>query len=84
MTEKKEHLQIMISPSMKEKLLQMKKNSYKIYGHEVSMSRILETLLINAADRETQIRERMKKMQRELCALGDELVVLEEKKKEAS
>jgi len=82
MLERKERMAFMISPTLRDKLQQMKKNSLKIYGKEISMSRILETLIINAADRETQLKERIKKIQRELCVLGDELRLLQEKKED--
>lgn len=82
--ERKQHIALMLSPSMRDKLQQMKRNGKKIYGREISMSEIVETMILNAADRETQIKERIKSIQRELCILGDELRAIQETKPEAS
>jgi methyl coenzyme M reductase subunit D len=76
--DRKEQISLMLTPGMREKLNQMHKNSIKIYGKEISMSRIVETLILNASDRKTQIKERIKKIQRELCVLGDELSLIKQ------
>lgn len=82
-SENKKPVNIMLSPSMITKLSEMHKNARRIYGHDCSRSAIIEQLILDASDRETQIKEEIRKTQRRLCELSAELnAILESKQQE--
>ena len=71
--ENKQAINITLSPHVLDKLAQMETNAKKIYGSTMSRSAIIETLIVQAGDRKTQVISRIKSLQKELCDLGDEL-----------
>lgn len=78
----KRAVNIMLSPGMIGKLNDMHKNALRIYGRHCSRSQIIEQLIYDASDRETQIKEEIRKLQRRICELGDELRAIVETKEQ--
>jgi hypothetical protein len=82
MEKPKIRMQICLSPHVAVKLHLMEQNAIKIYGKKASMSAIIETLIVKASDRKTQVISRIRSIQKELLDLDKELTDIKEKEGE--